>query len=569
MSVFFNGRKLITPQSASMLDDSAMFNKNSSSGNTLALIGRANGGKPLTVLTFQSANEARAVLKGDDVTIKAIEKAFSGSNQVNGPAQVKFIRVNPATQSTLTLKDGSANNVITLTSSDYGLSTNQIKVKVESGSSSGKKLTTQLGAAYYSQDNVARNALDVTYSGSGAGTITVSETQVSLSGNSVVTNIDLATYPTVQELVDRINTVSGFAANVRDGNGEKPSLKGLDAFTAADCKTSTLVITANLQACVDWFNGLAEGFVDAVRVTGAGTVPTNIAYTYLSGGSDGTVTNTEWQSAFDLLQQEDVQKITPLSSSAAIHAMADTHVQFMSANTKYKRRAYCGDGTGVTDSTALTNAAALNSDRTSYTHIGAYDYNQSGTLTLYPAYVVAASLAGCAAGSDPGESLTNKSLTWRGMERKLRNPVDTDVLIEGGVLCVESTNEGIKVVKDISTWLINDNFNRVEQATGAACDFTLRSVQEILDELRGKGATPRTLAEALSRADTKLKDLSRPKPFGPGVLVGDENNPAYRKLQGSIDGDVIRVSYECSPVIPANFILQTASAVPYSGSASA
>lgn len=85
--------------------------------------------------------------------------------------------------------------------------------------------------------------------------------------------------------------------------------------------------------------------------------------------------------------------------------------------------------------------------------------------------------------------MTNKALKVRGLERKLRNPTDTDRLITGGVLCVEDVATGFKVVQSISTWLINDNYNRVEQSVGVALDFTARNVRNALDVLRGERPT--------------------------------------------------------------------------------
>lgn len=571
MPVFFNGRLLVTPQSASALDDSAMFNKNISVGSIAALIGRAEGGKPFTALRFGSAEEARNVLKGDEITIKAIERAFDPSNETQGPSTLVFIRVNPATQAALTLKDSGGAGVIDLVSTDYGRRNNQIKVKVEAGSVVGKKLTTQFGNSYFSNDNVARNAFNVMYSGAeAAATVTISGTQATLkAGATAPVVLDLVDFPTVQELVDRINTVPAFAANVLDGNSEKPTLAGLDFVTDASCKTAPLVVTAHLQACIDWLNGAGEDFVTATRAVNAGTVPTNSSFAYLSGASDGVVTNAEWQAAFDVMQQVDVQWFTPLSPLASIHAMADTHASYMSNITKFKRRSLCGGGTGVADADAKLAAKALNSDRTSYLHLGVYDYNQKGKLTLFPAYIAAAASAGMFSGVSPGTALTNKSVKFQGLERKLRNPTDTDQLLQGGVMCMEDTTGGIKIVKSNSTWLADTNYNRVEQSVGCAGDFVLRNVQEAVDGVRGKKGTPRSLQDALSRAETRLKELSVAEPMGPGVLVGDENNPPYRKLSGSLDGDAIRVQYECSPVLPVNFILQVASAVPYSSTASA
>lgn len=569
MPVFFNGRLIVSPATVSAVNDAPMFNRNVSVGNVLAIIGKAAGGKPLTALRFGSPSEAYAVL-GDCDAAKAIAMAFDPSSEVPGPSTVVFVRVDPALRSSLTLKDATSADVITLTSQNYGKVANQIKVKVEAGSVSGKKLTTQIGNDYYSADNVARNAFSVQYSGAGAAaTIMVANAAVTLTVDATPTVLDLNDFPTVGQLVDRINAVAGFAATVLDGNGERATLNGLDSVANAPCKAAAYTVTANLQAIVDWFNSQGEGFVAAARVAGAGAVPANVPFTYLSGGTDGVATNSDWQSAFDVLQAEDVQWVVPLSDSAAIHAMADTHAGYMSNIARMERRVLVGGGTGVTDDDALAAAKALNSDRTSYTHLGVYAYNSAGALTLYPAYFAAVLIAAGFAGSNPGTPMTNKALKVAGVERNLRNPTDTDRLILGGVLCVENTQDGFKVVKSISTWLTNSNYNRVEQSTGAAVDFVSRNVRNAVDALRGRKMTPQLLAEAISRADTALRALAQPEPIGPAVIVGDRINPAYKNIVATIEGDVLKVEFQCSPVIPCNYVTVAIHAVPYSGSATA
>lgn len=571
MPVFFNGRLWVTPATMSVVDDSAMYNKNLSVGNVLAIIGRSEGGEPNTALRFGSAAEARAILKGGDL-LTAVEKAFDPSAETVGPATVIAVRVNPATQSSLVLKSAAAADVITLKSTDYGLATNAIKVKVEAATTKGLKLTTQNGMDYYSADDVYRDAFSVVYTGGEAtATITISGASVVLAApaGSTVATIDLNSYPTVQQLVDRINVVAGFAAAVLDGNGEKPALNGLDYVTAQSVKTTAYTVTANLQAVVDWFNGAGEGFVTATREAGVGAVPAAVNWTYLAGGSDGTVTNTEWQAAYTTLQSEDVQWVVPLSSSSSIHAMNDTHCTYMSNVARMERRGIVGGASGATDDAAIAAAKAINSDRTSYVHLGYYDYNSAGTLVLREPYFLAALLAGSFSGVNPGTALTNKSIKVRGLERKLRNPTDTDKLINGGILCVEDTPRGYRVVKSITTWLTNANYNRVEISTGVAVDFVSRNVRNALDPLRGAKGNPQTLAQAIARTDSALRELARAEPQGPGVLAGDEENPAYKNITATLEGDVLRVEFQCSPVIPVNYIPVTIFAVPYSGTARA
>lgn len=570
MSVFFNGRKWTSPATMSRVDDSAMNNKNLTVGNVVALVGRSSGGQPNTDLHFGSPSEAVAVLR-DGELLTAVLKAFDPSSQTNGPLEVVAVRVNPAVQAALVLADSTTAPAINLVSTDYGLYTNQIKVKVEAGSTSGLKLTTQFGQAYFTDDNIGRNAFSVKYNGAQAtGVMTINGTTLTLQAptGTPVATIDLSAYPTVEQVVDRINAVASFVAVTLDGNATKPTLNGLDFVTAVDVKTATYTVKADLQAAVDWFNSVGEEFVTATRATNAGKTPAVLPFTYLAGGSDGTVTNTEWSNAYTMLQAVDVQWVVPISSDPAIHAMNDSHCSFTSGQMRMERRGIVGMPSASSDIAAIAAAKALNSDRTSLVHLGFYDYNSAGALTLYPPYILAALLAGAFSGVNPGTALTNKAIKVRGLERKLRNPTDTDALINGGVLCVEETTTGYKVVQSISTWLINRNYNRVEVSCGVAVDFVARNVRNALDVLRGEKASPIALSRAISIADSTLRELARPEPQGPGVIVGDAESPAYKNITASIEGDVMRVEFQCSPVIPINFIPVTIYAVPYSGSAS-
>lgn len=568
--VFFNGRKWTSPATMSVVDDTAMNNRNLTVGNVVALIGRSAGGAPNQALRFGSPSEAVATLR-DGELLTAVLKAFDPSSQTNGPSEVVAVRVNPAVQSSLVLLDATSSASVNLVSTDYGLYTNQIKAKVEAGTTTGAKLTTQFGQDYYSEDNVARNAFSVLYSGA-ALTATMSITGSALTlqapSGSTVATLDLTSFSTVQQVVDKINSTAGFAASVLDGNATKPTLNGLDYVTSADVKTATYTATANLQAVVDWFNSTGEGFITATRASNAGKVPVAVGFTYLAGGSDGTVTNAEWSAAYATLQSVDVQWIVPVTSDPSIHAMNDAHCAFTSNIMRMERRGIVGMASGSTDAGAIAAAKALNSDRTSLVHIGFHDYNAAGVLTLFPPYILAALLAGAFSGVNPGTALTNKSIKVRGLERNLRNPTDTDQLINGGVLCVENTNSGYKVVQSISTWLVNDNYNRVEVSCGVAVDFVARNVRQALDVLRGEKGNPLALSRAVSIADSTLRELARPEPQGPGVIVGDKNSPAYKNITASLEGDVLRVEFQCSPVIPINFIPVTIFAVPYSGSAS-
>ena len=410
----------------------------------------------------------------------------------------------------------------------------------------------------------------MSYSGASlAATISVDSNLCTLKYGATTSVIDLNTYNTIGSLVDRINAEAGFSAAVLDGNIEVTALNGLDFIANQDVKAAPFVVTGNLQAVVDWINGQGEGYVTATRSVNAIAVPVNVPFTYLAAGTDGMVTMNEWQQAYDALQSVDAQWVIPISPMPAIHAMNDSHCSYMSNIARMERRGIVGGNIGTTDLQAIAATKALNSDRTSYTHLGFYDYDTNGELTLYPPYVMAGLLGGMFSGVNPGTALTNKSIKIRGIERNLRNPTDTDILINGGVLCVENTKKGYKVVKSITTWLVNNNYNRVEVSVGVACDFTSRAVRDAVDDLRGAKGSPALLADAISRVETCLRQLAVAEPMGPGVLVGDKLNPPYKNITANLSGDVLRIEYQASPVIPANYILLVMHAVPYTGSAGA
>lgn len=571
MPLFFNGRLYTSPAVMTRVDDTAMFNANPAVGNILAVVGPADAGAPKTPLRFGSPNEAAAVLRGGAL-LDAVVRAFGGTVETPAPSTVVAIRTQPATQSTLALLDASSTPVITLKSQDYGLIANRVNVAISAGTARGKRIRTRLDRLEIDADDIGRDVLEVQYTGVAASaTVTVTGTGVTLAApsGSALPEILFADAPTVADLAQRISMVPDWSATVRENSDDHPTAAALDFVAAADAKTAPLTLTANLTAIVDWFNSAAEPLVTATKAAGAGTVPANIAGAYLTGAVAGSTTNQDWSDAFLALQQEDVQWVVPASGDPAIHAMTAAHIEFCSDILGRERRSICGTVAGTTDDQAISAARAINSDRVSLVHLGVYDYDTAGKLILYPPFISAAIIGGGFAGVNPGTAMTNKALAVRGLERRLRNPTDTDRLIKGGVIPLEETPTGYKVVQSVTTWLVNNNYNKREMSVGAAVDYVARSMREALAPVIGKKNGPAAIVEARTRAEATLRELARPEPAGIGVIVGDANRPAWRNLDIVAEGDVLRVEFECMPVIPVNYIPITIRAVPYTSAAAA
>lgn len=569
---FFNGRLHTTPIAVSSVEDSRMSPQNPAVGNGLALVGLADAGEPGVPLTFSNPREAARVLKSGEL-LTAVRKGFSPSSSTGGPSKITVVRVGNASRSTLTLKDAQDAASIDLTSDLFGVFANQIRVKIEAGTLKGKRVTTRVGSEFFTADNLGRDAFTIRYTGTAAAaTLDITGTTAVLKAGPagalvVVESIPLASAPTVQQLVDRINSHEGFVATTVAGAVLVKTVNGLDGVTALDVKTSAKTVTADIAALIAWFNSNAEGFVTAKRAANAVAAPKNISDTYMAGATDPAVVLQDWMDAIDVLDSVDVQHIVALSADAAVHSALDAHCVFMSDAGRKERRAYVGPALGLTVAEAKQLPRTLSSHRTALCWPGHYDTDlDSGERVLLPPYMTAVHVAGGFAGLNPGNSMTNKAIRVQGLELNPSFPADTDALIESGVLTFESTPRGIKVCRSISTWLENDNFNRVEISTGIATDFVVRAVREALEPLVGSKASPAILDRAASVVETVLMTLARPEPGGPGVIVGDALNPAYQNIQCSIAGDVLNVAFECSPVVPVNFVALAVSVVPYQGS---
>lgn len=157
VGVYWDGRRFVRPQAVTRIDDAGMYGRGLAGANVLALIGEATGGEPKKVHWLTDPSYAKVLFRSGSL-LQAIQRAYDPSSQVYGAYSVAAIRVNPATQATLILKDSLYNPLITLTSVDYGIWNNQLRVRVENGTLSGKKLTVTYGTYYEQGNNIERKS---------------------------------------------------------------------------------------------------------------------------------------------------------------------------------------------------------------------------------------------------------------------------------------------------------------------------------------------------------------------------------------------------------------------------
>lgn len=176
-NVNFGGSSLVVPGAFSIIDASQMVPASKGLGNVLAILGDSTGGTPAIPQYFRNGDDAKRVLRSGGL-LDAIRMAFdpAANPDVPGADLIVAIRLNPATQSSLALL-GASGTLITVTSRDYGVWTTGIQVKVEAGSTSGKKITVKYvdstqGTITEVFDNQATGAAAVTAINAGSQFIT-------------------------------------------------------------------------------------------------------------------------------------------------------------------------------------------------------------------------------------------------------------------------------------------------------------------------------------------------------------------------------------------------------------
>jgi hypothetical protein len=191
-SIFFNGRKISIPGAYTKIDASALDQVELGANGIVAVLGTAEGGKPVDA--FTSVNDVPRLttpqqgldLYRDGDLREAIQMLFNPSTDPDipgGAVQVIPMKVNPATQASGSLSNayGAA---LDLTSKDYGAFADQINVLVAAGTNKGKAITVTFEDETEAVDDLAGDAIfTLKYTNPGTGWDTMTANVV--SGGSV------------------------------------------------------------------------------------------------------------------------------------------------------------------------------------------------------------------------------------------------------------------------------------------------------------------------------------------------------------------------------------------------
>ena len=523
---YVNGIYFGAPGTAVVVNDTNFQGAPNVGGLGVLLIGPSVDGQPNVVLgPFASPNAAIAQLKGGD-GLQGVLNTFTGAAKVPGGfASISLINVNPLTVGASVIKSAGAVAQINLQTVQYGLPANSDKWMVQAGSTNGYKISQAsdyvgpggLTFAPDTTDNVGLNVVSIYYNGTGTTpTYTVSDTQLVLTATTSDTGgtITFTTGMTAQQLVNQINTFAGWNAAVLDPNPNDlvfpadvvpgTTTKSIQclfdnvptAAAVSTVSTAPTILTANIAEVVRYFNALNLYFT-ATRQAGATSLATSSAWTYATGGTQPTATNSDWQNAYTTAQSAiGMMFAQAVSSALSIAQMNDAHCQYM-ASIGQPRRGYWGDVSGQTLATEITNQQTLNSNRTSLVWPEQQGVDYNGNPTTFPPYLEACSVLGQRAATPPTQALTQQPVASNGMSIGVAvTPGMVAQALQNNIAILAPNQHGIIVMQhDMTTWSQNSAYDKVENATGLMVDIITMDLNAALQQFIGK-ITPLGIAQS-------------------------------------------------------------------------
>lgn len=284
-SIFFNGRLISVPGSYSEVDASGMEQVGLAAAGIVAVLGTGEGGIPVSsletvsdIIRVTNPEQGRSIFRSGDLR-EVMDMLFAPSKDPSiqgGAVEVIAMKVNPATQSTATLPNGTG-DAMTVTSRDYGAFTSQLNISIATGTSKGKLITIIFEDVTEAEDNVGGDhifTLKYVNPGNGwttmtgqvltGGIIQCAATRTGLTGKDGDITDSAGDHT--------VTVVSGSAGDI----GQQITIFGLSATDVAQSETLTLngttpvVGTKVFKTASVWGARIAGTTAGSVTVTETG-----------------------------------------------------------------------------------------------------------------------------------------------------------------------------------------------------------------------------------------------------------------------------------------------------------
>jgi hypothetical protein len=491
--------------------------------NNVVLVGEAKGGDPYVLTYLHDFAKAQILLKGGKL-LDGISLALNPGGGLK-PQQIGVMRANSALKASRLFYQG-IDPVWKMEAASSGTLGNSIKAMFEVGTSVGHKISIQDGAGNALVfDDIQMPQFNIVYSGAGTtSTITVTWEKITLTVDAVSTDISFSDFADIGSLVTYLENLDDYSCTLLSSNPSALLIYN-DAFGIFDYASSVdlmapgptgVNINSDIIQIMETVN-LSQTLVTLEfdpSFTGnrmMADVDTN--WMYLTGGSNGTLSASEWAAALTELEKEDVQILVPLSDDLGVRQMFKEHCEKMNSMTgKNERQAIGGGAYGESRLDAMNAAISLNSPNFMNVHVNCDAYNSLGQLVHLPSYMIAAMIAGVAAAVDFNEPLTWKILNIITLHSNYTRD-EYEELLSKGVCPITIDNDFtgskvIKVMRQLTTFQGDDIIKNEWSLWRGALMVTkdLRQFVENRNRSTGKKGTIRVFNMLKQDANKRMKD---------------------------------------------------------------
>ena len=543
------------------------FNVSSPSGisaGNLCILGKSSGGEPFKMIELGGVADAQEALVGGEL-LDAVAHAFSASNTYV-PQKVYAMRVNNGTQSEVTLQSGAV-DLLKLKSWDWGVHTNQLKILVASGTTANsKKITLAYKDMTESVDNIINAALTVNYYGDGVTpTVTVGTDSISFGAMTDVEDpetpeatdtltVNFADFDTLESLVAYINNSDVWQTAVVGNNSSLKSAK-LDTVTNVSIGETGTTLYANFDAFLNALDTLQ--LIGSVEILDASTrqIPDNTdSYEYFTGGTVGNYSITQWQTALEALELEDVQIIATPSTDLSVHTLISAHCTSMSNVINRKERtAILGGAVNMSDEAAISEAQGLNNKLVSFCCDNPIKVNLiSGNTETLSGAMLGVMLAAMESAMSANTPLTFKQLNVLGFA-KTRKITNMTNLIKAGIMVCNPNPEDLSeyiCIRALTTFQGDDLINN-ERSMVREDLFMNRDLRAQFRPVVG------TAGISTNSAIKTLKDRAAEWALN-GYIVPTDDNQNVWDIKVKVNGDKVYITYSRYLTAPVNFVFITA-----------
>ena len=361
-------------------------------------------------------------------------------------------------------------------------------------------------------------------------------------------------FPTIEEIIQRLNGTGDFAVIQLDEEANVPS-RELDLVDSLDI-TESRTMTSNFYALYRALENIPWiGKGNVVKVDGAPNVmPDNDSeWVYFEGASAGSYTVSDWNKTLAALEAEEIQIISSPVTDHAVHFLVSNHCTAMSnVQNRKERTAILGGRIGETIEEACEFARSLNNKLVSYCYPAISAASPlTGAVEELPASYFACKLLGMECTVAVNEPLTNKAVSVLRFLVKLKI-TDMEKLIIAGVLCGGVVNDKrLKVIRAMTTHAGNQ-LQLVERSMVREDLYMNRDIR-----LQYEGGVGRPGVEKTSDLEATLQTAARGWK-GEGLIVPTDDGENIWGVRIRKNGDKNYIEYHRNLTAPNNFFFVTA-----------